>query len=94
MASHDGSAPRASGTIQAAHRQRRIGWTLTLILVAVYLAYLLSVVLAPEAMAVPIGGNLTPGLLFGVCVILIALVLASYYVSQANRNDARNARRS
>ena len=94
MASNDGSNPHASASLEAARRQRRIGWTMTLILGVIYFSYLFSVVLAPEAMTVPIGSNLTPGLLLGVGVIFAALLLATWYVAQANRNDADNARRS
>jgi hypothetical protein len=94
MASNDGSNPRASESYEAARRQRRIGWTMTLVLGVIYFTYLFSVVLAPEAMSVPIGGNLTPGLLLGAGVIFAALILATWYVAQANRNDADTARRS
>ncbi len=94
MASDDGVNPRASESHMAARRQRRIGWTLTLILGVIYFSYLFAVVLAPQAMSIPIGGNLTPGLLLGAGVIFAALILAAFYVAQANRNDADNARRS
>lgn len=94
MASNDDSNPHASASYEAARRQRRIGWTMTLVLGVIYFTYLFSVVLAPEAMSIPIGGNLTPGLLLGVGVIFAALILATFYVVQANRNDADAARRS
>ena len=85
---------RRSSRVSTARRQRRIGWTMTLILGVIYFTYLFSVVLAPEAMSIPIGGNLTPGLLLGAGVIFAALILATIYVAQANRNDADTARRS
>ena len=94
MASNDDSNPHASASLEAARRQRRIGWTMTLILGVIYFTYLFSVVLAPESMSVPIGGNLTPGLLLGAGVIFVALILATIYVAQANRNDVDTARRS
>ena len=94
MSSNDGAITRAAGSREAARRQRRIGWTLTLILAAVYLAYLLAVVLSPETMAAPVGGNFTTGLVGGAGVIFFALLLGFYYVAQANRNDIDNARRS
>ena len=94
MTSNDGSMPHTSDSGQAAHRQRRIGWTMALILGLLYFGYLFAVILAPEALSGPVGGNLTPGLLLGAGVIFAALGLATYYVAQANRNDAENARRS
>ena len=94
MTSNDGATPHSIAARAAAHRQRRIGWTLTLLLAAVYLAYLLAVVFAPETMSTMLGANLTPGLVLGVCVIFFALALAGYYVAQANRNDIDTARRS
>ena len=92
MASIDDAG--AARSREAARRQRRIAWTLTLILAAVYLAYLLAVVLSPESMAAPVGGNLSTGLLGGAFVIFFALLLGFYYVAQANRNDIDCARRS
>ena len=94
MASMDGLQPRASGSIEAARRQRRISWTMALILAFIYFGYLFLIIFAPQAMAAFVGGNLTVGLVLGAGVIFAALILATYYVAQANRNDAGDARRS
>ena len=94
MTANQNVAPRSSGAKSAAWRQRRIGWTLTIILSIVYLIYLFLVIRTPAAMSSDIGGNFTPGLVLGACVIFIALGLSFYYVAQANRNDSDREKRS
>ncbi len=94
MTANQNLAPQSSGAKSAAWRQRRIGWTLTIILTAIYLSYLYLVIATPASMSANIGGHFTPGLVLGACVILAALGLSFYYVAQANRNDSDREKRS
>jgi uncharacterized membrane protein (DUF485 family) len=93
MTANDGYARRSVGADHAARRQRRIGWTATIILSAVYLLYLFLIIVAPQAMSANIGGNVTPGLALGAGVIFVALGLSFYYVAQANRNETEQGGR-
>ena len=94
MTPEDSSTLDASHSDHSARRQRRIGWTMTLIMAVLYFGYLLAVVFAPQAMAIPVSGNISAGLLLGADVIISALGLATYYVAQANRNDQEKGGRS
>jgi putative solute:sodium symporter small subunit len=94
MTSRDGAKPRSPESLEAARRQRTVGWTMTGVLAAIYLAYLFTVVLAPERLAPSVFGNFSLGLVSGAGVIFAALALSFWYVAQANRNDERDGRTS
>lgn len=89
-----GVLSRSNDPGSGARRQRRISWTLSVILAIIYLGFLALIIVAPEAMSANIGGNFTPGLALGAFAILATLLLGCYYVAQANRYDIERARRS
>ena len=63
----------------------RFGWSLSAIMLVVYLGFIFAVAFAPEVMATKIGGGPTSlGIVLGLCVILFAFALTGVYVVRAN----------
>jgi uncharacterized membrane protein (DUF485 family) len=76
---------RGSAAINELERRRsRFAWTLTLLMLAIYLAFLALVAFAPGVMGTPVAGVITVGFPVGVGVILAAIVLTGLYVFRAN----------
>jgi len=76
-------------------RRSRFAWTLTLIMVAIYFGFILTVAFEPAILARPLvdGGITTLGIPLGVGVILAAFVLTGLYVRRANTDfDATTER--
>ncbi len=69
-------------------RQRgRFTWTLTAIMLAAYLAFILLIAFDKSALARPIGAGVTSiGIPIGLGVILLAIGLTGLYVRRANRD--------
>jgi len=64
----------------------RLAWTLSAIILAVYVGFLLLVAFDGDFLAAPLvaGGVTTVGIVVGVGVILCAIVLTAIYVWKAN----------
>lgn len=62
----------------------RFGWTLAIIMVAIYFSFILCVAFAPGVMSIQLGRGLTLGFPLGIAVILSAIVLTGIYVVRAN----------
>ena len=64
----------------------RLAWTLSAIVLIVYLGFILLVAFGGDFLAAPLvaGGVTTIGIVVGVGVILIAIVLTAIYVWKAN----------
>ncbi len=62
----------------------RFGWTLAVIMVAIYFSFILCVAFAPGLMSIQVGRGLTLGFPLGIAVILSAIVLTGLYVLRAN----------
>ncbi|MBV8617078.1 MAG: DUF485 domain-containing protein [Acetobacteraceae bacterium] len=76
---------RASAAFtQLEHRRSRFAWTLTGLMLAVYMGFLALVAFAPGVMGTPVAGVITLGFPIGVGVILAAIVLTGVYVFRAN----------
>ena len=76
---------RASAAFtQLEHRRSRFAWTLTGLVLAIYLGFLALVAFAPGVMGTPVAGVITLGFPIGVGVILSAIVLTGVYVFRAN----------
>ncbi len=60
-------------------------WTLSAVMLAVYLGFILLVAFARDLMATKIGGGVTSlGIVLGLVVIVSAFVLTGIYVQRAN----------
>jgi uncharacterized membrane protein (DUF485 family) len=92
---------RQSKSFTELERQRTaFSWTLTVIMLGIYFAFIYLVAFDKELLATPISGVITLGFPMGVCVILSAIVLTGIYVLRANtqfdrltekvRGDVRN----
>ncbi len=68
----------------------RFAWTLSAVMLAIYLGFIFLVAFAPGFLALKIGGGVTSlGILVGLAVILSAFLLTGIYVQRANgRFDA------
>jgi uncharacterized membrane protein (DUF485 family) len=62
----------------------RLGWTLTLIMLAIYFGFVLLVAFAPGLMGTPVAGVITLGFPLGLFVIISAIALTGIYVARAN----------
>ena len=66
-------------------RRRNLGLTLSAIMLAIYLGFILLVAYAPAFLATPIAGGLTTiGIPVGLFVIVSAFLLTGIYVWRAN----------
>ncbi len=71
---------------QLCQSRSRLAWTLSVIVLAIYLAFILLVAFGGDFMAAPLvaGGVTTVGIVIGIGVILSAIVLTAIYVWKAN----------
>jgi uncharacterized membrane protein (DUF485 family) len=71
---------------QLCQARSRLAWTLSAIVLVIYLGFILLVAFGGAFLATPLvaGGVTTIGIVVGVGVILIAIVLTAIYVWKAN----------
>jgi uncharacterized membrane protein (DUF485 family) len=71
---------------QLCESRSRLAWTLSAIVLAIYLGFILLVAFGGDFMSQPLieGGVTTVGIVIGVAVILSAIVLTAVYVWKAN----------
>lgn len=71
---------------QLCRSRSRLAWTLSAIVLIIYLGFILLVAFGGSFLATPLaeGGVTTIGIVVGVGVILIAIVLTAIYVWKAN----------
>jgi uncharacterized membrane protein (DUF485 family) len=66
-------------------RRKSLGITLSVIMLAIYLGFILLVAYAPKFLATPLAGGVTTiGIPIGLFVIVSAFILTGYYVQKAN----------
>ena len=71
---------------QLVQERSRFGWTLSIIMMAVFFGYILLIAYDKSFLARPaFGGTTTLGIPIGVGVILVAILLTGIYVRRANR---------
>lgn len=72
----------------------RLGWSLTLVMLAIYFGFILLLAFSPATLGTPFGaGVMTVGIPMGVAVIVSAVLLTGIYVHRANRDlDPLNER--
>lgn len=68
------------------HKKTSLGWTLTVIMLFIYIGFILMLAFSPSILATPIasGSVITVGIPIGVLIILSAFVLTGIYVRKAN----------
>ena len=66
-------------------KRKSLGWSLSIVMLAIYMGFILIVSFAPGVLSAKLGtGVTTVGIVVGVCVILSAFVLTGIYVRKAN----------
>ena len=71
--------------LELVNSRSAFAWTLSGIMLAVYLAFIFLVAFFPEVMATKVGGGTTSlGILIGLAVIIFAFALTGLYVARAN----------
>lgn len=72
----------------------RLGWSLTVAMLAIYFGFILLLAFSPSTLGTPVGsGVMTVGIPVGVAVIFTAVLLTAIYVHRANRDlDPLNER--
>jgi len=66
-------------------KRSRFAWTLSLIMLGVYYAFIMLIAFYPEFLGTKIGsGVMTIGIPIGIAIIIISFVLAGIYVRRAN----------
>lgn len=67
------------------HKKTTFGWTLSIVMLAIYYGFILILAFAPKSLGATIGGGVTTlGMPVGVLIILSAFVLTGVYVRRAN----------
>ena len=70
---------------QLVSKRKSLGWTLSAIMLVVYMGFILLVAYAPKFLGTPLGtGVMTVGVPIGLFVIIAAFILTGIYVSKAN----------
>jgi len=63
----------------------RFAWTLSIIMLLVYYAFIMTIAFSPETLGTKIGsGVITIGIPIGIAIIFISFILAGIYVRRAN----------
>ncbi|CAG9172981.1 DUF485 domain-containing protein [Cupriavidus pinatubonensis] len=71
--------------IRLANGRARLGWSLTVVMLAIYFGFILLLAFAPATLGTPLGGGvMTLGIPIGVGIIVAAIVLTAVYVRRAN----------
>ncbi len=67
-------------------KRSRFAWTLTVIMLAVYFIFILTIAFNPSALGVPLGGDsvTTVGIPIGMAIIVFAFALTGIYTKRAN----------
>ncbi|MEI2734494.1 MAG: DUF485 domain-containing protein [Rhodoblastus sp.] len=70
---------------QLVGKRKSLGWTLSALMLVVYMGFILLVAYAPKFLGTPLGaGVMTIGVPVGLFVIIAAFILTGIYVSKAN----------
>jgi uncharacterized membrane protein (DUF485 family) len=70
---------------QLVSTRSKFAWTLSIIMLVVYYAFILVLAFEPQILGTKMGaGVMTVGIPVGIAIILIAFVLAGLYVKKAN----------
>ena len=70
--------------VRLVNSRSAFAWTLTIIMLVIYYAFIFLVAFAPGLMAVPVFGPVTLGFPIGLGIILLSILLTGIYVFRAN----------
>lgn len=70
--------------IDLVSRRNRYSWSMTALMLAIYLGFIFVIAFIPRILGEPLGGATTVGIPVGIFVILSAFVLTGVYVRRAN----------
>jgi uncharacterized membrane protein (DUF485 family) len=76
-------------------KRSKFAWTLTIAMLIVYFAFILTIAFDPSALGTPLGDNTvtTVGIPVGIAIIVFAFALTGIYVRRANSEfDALTAK--
>jgi len=66
-------------------KRSKFAWTLSIIMLLVYYAFIMTIAFSPETLGTKIGdGVITIGIPVGIAIIFISFILAGIYVNRAN----------
>jgi uncharacterized membrane protein (DUF485 family) len=66
-------------------KRSKFAWTLSIIMLVVYYAFIMTIAFSPETLGQKIGdGVITIGIPVGIAIIFISFILAGVYVHRAN----------
>ena len=67
-------------------KRSRFAWTLSILMLLVYYAFIMTIAFSPESLAIPIseGSVISIGIPIGIAIILFSFFLAGLYVYKAN----------
>ncbi|MRI58029.1 MAG: DUF485 domain-containing protein [Epsilonproteobacteria bacterium] len=68
-------------------RKERFSWTMAIIMLVVYYAFILTIAFKPELLGKPLSEGMvtTVGIPIGIGIIVFAFILTGIYVSKANK---------
>jgi len=68
------------------HSRSRFAWTLSILMLLVYYAFIMTIAFKPELLAVPLsdGSVISVGIPVGIAIILFSFLLTGLYVYKAN----------
>ena len=67
------------------HKRTRLGWQLSIIMLAIYYGFILVLAFAPKVLGTSLsGGTTTVGIPVGIMIICSAFILTGIYVRKAN----------
>ena len=71
--------------VELVQKRNALGWTLSFVMMAIYLTFILLVAYDKKLLATKVGGGTTSlGIVFGMFVIVSAIALTAFYVLRAN----------
>ena len=66
-------------------KRSKFAWTLSIIMLVVYYAFIMTIAFSPETLGTKIGSGVTTiGIPIGIAIIFIAFILAGIYTRRAN----------
>ncbi len=65
-------------------KRSSFAWRMTIIMLVVYYAFILTIAFSPETLGTSMGGVMTVGIPVGIVIILFSFIMAGIYTRRAN----------
>ncbi len=65
-------------------KRSAFAWKMTIIMLVVYYAFILTIAFAPQVLGISMGGVTTIGIPVGIIIILFSFIMAGIYTRRAN----------